>query len=58
MASNKKPLFAFFGTPKFAVDVLNALEKNGLVPAVVITAPDKPRTRHAAYPFSGKAVGG
>jgi len=36
-----KPLFAFFGTPKFAVVVLNALEKNGLLPALVITAPDK-----------------
>ncbi len=40
-----KPLFAFFGTPKFAVDVLNALEKHGLFPAVVVTAPDKPRGR-------------
>lgn len=40
-----KPLFAFFGTPKFAVDVLQALEKHGLLPAVVITAPDKPRGR-------------
>ncbi|MDB5225342.1 MAG: Methionyl-tRNA formyltransferase [Candidatus Adlerbacteria bacterium] len=39
------PLFAFFGTPRFAVDVLDALEKNGMVPAVVITAPDRPRGR-------------
>ncbi len=44
MASNP-PLFAFFGTPKFAVDVLNALERNGMLPALVITAPDKPRGR-------------
>jgi len=36
-----QPLFAFFGTPKFAVDVLNALEANDLLPALVITAPDK-----------------
>ncbi len=40
-----KPLFAFFGTPKFAVDVLNALEAHGLVPALIVTAPDKPRGR-------------
>ncbi len=40
-----KPLFAFFGTPKFSVNVLNALEANGLIPALVITAPDKPRGR-------------
>lgn len=43
-----KPLFAFFGTPKFAVDVLNALERQGLLPAVVITAPDKQRGRGLA----------
>jgi len=37
----QQPLFAFFGTPKFAVDVLQALEKNGLLPALIITAPDR-----------------
>jgi methionyl-tRNA formyltransferase len=42
---HEKPLFAFFGTPKFAVDVLNALERRGLLPALVVTAPDKPRGR-------------
>jgi methionyl-tRNA formyltransferase len=41
----QQPLFAFFGTPKFGVDVLNALEKNGLLPALIVTAPDKPRGR-------------
>ena len=45
MSSAKQPLFAFFGTPKFAVDVLNALEKQGLRPAVVITAPDRRQGR-------------
>ncbi len=40
-----KPLFAFFGTPHFSVVVLDALEAHGLLPAVVITAPDKPRGR-------------
>jgi len=41
----KKPLFAFFGTPVFSVNVLSALEAHGLLPALVITAPDKPRGR-------------
>lgn len=41
----KKPLFVFFGTPHFAVMVLDALERNGQVPALVVTAPDKPRGR-------------
>jgi methionyl-tRNA formyltransferase len=45
MASKSQPLFAFFGTPKFAVDVLNALEQNGLLPALVITVPDRARGR-------------
>jgi methionyl-tRNA formyltransferase len=40
-----QPLFAFFGTPKFGVDVLNALEKNGMLPALVITAPDRKQGR-------------
>ncbi|MDE2213330.1 MAG: methionyl-tRNA formyltransferase [Patescibacteria group bacterium] len=41
----KKPLFAFFGTPGFGVHVLSALESHGLIPALVVTAPDKPRGR-------------
>jgi len=41
----KQPLFAFFGTPRFAVVVLDALEVHGLRPALVITAPDKPAGR-------------
>jgi methionyl-tRNA formyltransferase len=43
--SDKQPLFAFFGTPKFAVDVLQALEAKGLIPALVITAPDRKQGR-------------
>lgn len=39
------PLFAFFGTPRFAVRVLDALEMHDLIPALVITAPDKPQGR-------------
>lgn len=45
MTSAKKPLFAFFGTPLFSVRVLDALEAHGYLPALVITAPDKPRGR-------------
>lgn len=39
------PRFAFFGTPQFAVHVLNALEARGLLPALVVTAQDKPAGR-------------
>lgn len=48
MTGKKKknsPLFAFFGTPRFAVRVLDALEAHGLLPALVVTAPDKPAGR-------------
>lgn len=41
----KDPLFAFFGTPLFATAALDSLERRGLLPALVITAPDKPRGR-------------
>ncbi len=37
--------FAFFGTPKIAVWVLEELEKQGLVPALVVTNPDAPHGR-------------
>jgi methionyl-tRNA formyltransferase len=37
--------FVFFGTPRFAVRVLDALEAHGLLPALVITAPDRPAGR-------------
>lgn len=40
-----QPLFAFFGTPRFATVVLGALEGHGLLPALVVTAPDKKRGR-------------
>lgn len=45
MSSRHNPLFVFFGTPRFAVTVLDALEKNGVRPALVITAPDRPHGR-------------
>ena len=37
--------FAYFGTPLFATIILDELEKEGYLPAVVITAPDKPKGR-------------
>lgn len=40
-----KTSFAFFGTPSVAVWVLEELEAAGQLPAVVVTAPDKPAGR-------------
>lgn len=37
--------FVFFGTPDLAVNVLAALEGAGLVPAVIVTTPDRERGR-------------
>ena len=39
------PLFAFFGTSEVAVYVLDALEAQGLLPALIVTAPDRPKGR-------------
>lgn len=45
-----KPLFAFFGTPEFATPTLDALERAGYLPALVVTTPDKPRDRGVVTP--------
>jgi methionyl-tRNA formyltransferase len=37
--------FAFFGTDEFAVTVLETLKSRGLVPSLIVTAPDKPKGR-------------
>ncbi|MEK7142199.1 MAG: methionyl-tRNA formyltransferase [Patescibacteria group bacterium] len=37
--------FVFFGTSEFAVKTLDILIKNGYIPSLVITAPDKPKGR-------------
>lgn len=37
--------FVFFGTPRFAVFALEEMEKSGLLPSLVVTAPDKPAGR-------------
>lgn len=43
--SPERPRFIFFGTPRFAAIVLDALEAKGYLPALVVTAPDKPKGR-------------
>jgi methionyl-tRNA formyltransferase len=42
---NKINNIAFFGTPILAVFVLEELEEAGIVPSVIVTAPDKPAGR-------------
>jgi methionyl-tRNA formyltransferase len=45
MSKKETPLFAFFGTPHFSVVVLEALQAQGYLPTLVITAPDRPQGR-------------
>lgn len=40
-----KPNIVFFGTPDRAVIALDVLQKNGIVPALIITQPDRPSGR-------------
>ncbi len=40
------PSFAFFGTSRMSVVVLEELEKEGLLPALVVTQPDTPQGRN------------
>ncbi len=42
--TNNTP-FVFFGTPQFAVFVLEELLRSGIKPALIVTAPDKPQGR-------------
>jgi methionyl-tRNA formyltransferase len=42
---NQLSSFVFFGTPEFAVIVLDELKKRGFVPSLIVTASDKPRGR-------------
>lgn len=41
----KKLRIAFFGTPQFSVDILDELQKKGIVPSVIVTVPDAPQGR-------------
>lgn len=45
MDTTTKIRFTFFGSSRFSVIVLNELDKLGLVPACIITTPDKPQGR-------------
>lgn len=45
MSNNNTTSIAFFGTPHLAVYVLEELEAAGIVPDVVVTAPDRPAGR-------------
>ncbi len=38
--------FVFFGTPQLAVTVLGELKSAGLLPSLIVTAPDRPQGRH------------
>ncbi len=41
-----QPRIAFFGTPQFAVYVLDALKEKGVTPDLIVTAVDKPAGRN------------
>ncbi len=43
--SAQKPKIAFFGTPDFAVWVLEGLKSHGILPDLVVCAPDAPKGR-------------
>jgi methionyl-tRNA formyltransferase len=45
MKIDRSVRFAFFGTPMVAVWVLEELKTAGMLPAVIVTAPDKPAGR-------------
>ena len=46
MTTSAKTLrFAYFGTPEFAAIILDELLQKGISPALIITAPDKPKGR-------------
>jgi methionyl-tRNA formyltransferase len=45
MSVQQKIRFVFFGTPELAVIVLDELAAAGFLPALIVTAPDKPQGR-------------
>lgn len=42
----KELSFAFFGTPQFAVTILEEMKSRGFVPKLIVTQEDKPQGRH------------
>ncbi|MDO8548292.1 MAG: methionyl-tRNA formyltransferase [bacterium] len=56
--SSRNIRWVFFGTPDFVIPALEALEKHGFAPALIVSAPDKPRGRkHELSPTPVKAWG-
>ncbi|OGZ04678.1 MAG: hypothetical protein A2845_05280 [Candidatus Lloydbacteria bacterium RIFCSPHIGHO2_01_FULL_49_22] len=53
-----KPRFAFFGTPEFAVIILEELAEKGFLPTVIVTSPDAPRGRKLILTSSEAKVWG
>src|SRR4051812_40053114 len=48
--------FVFFGTPDPAVEILEELNGRGIVPALIVTNPDKPQCKkHVLTPSPVKA---
>ncbi|MEI7765013.1 MAG: methionyl-tRNA formyltransferase [bacterium] len=45
MEKNSKLNFVFWGTPDVASETLEILKKNGYVPSLIVTAPDRPQGR-------------
>ncbi|TSD05323.1 MAG: methionyl-tRNA formyltransferase [Parcubacteria group bacterium Greene0714_7] len=45
MAQKSKLRIVFFGTPSFSTFVLDELESAGILPALIVTVPDKPADR-------------
>jgi methionyl-tRNA formyltransferase len=47
MSTNKSSInkIVFFGTPTFAVTILEELKKRDIIPLLIVTAPDKPQGR-------------
>lgn len=43
--NNKNLNFVFFGTPEVASETLEILKKNGYMPSLIVTSPDKPSGR-------------
>ncbi len=43
---NKKNKIAFFGTPEFAVKILDKMKEEGQTPSLIVTTPDKPKGRN------------
>lgn len=48
LPTTDSPAFAFFGSPPLGVAILDALEKAGMVPSLIVCQPDRPAGRGLA----------